>query len=399
MPLTDVEIKKSKPRAKPYKRFDGGGLYLSITPSGSKLWRLKYRFNGREKLLSYGSYPLVSLKDARRWRDKAKRLLLDGRDPSAEMRRAKSEASAAASNTFERIAEEYLDKAEKEGKSETTLSKKRWLLGLAGDALNDRPIDEITSSEVLAVLMKVQEKRQYETARRLRSTIGGVFRHAIATMRASSDPTSALRDALIRPDVTHRSAITDPTELGALIRHIDKYSGQPTTRMALHLLMLLACRPGELRHAEWSEFNMEGRIWQIPASRMKMRRPHQVPLADPTTELLDQLRQHSPSPGLLFPTTTNASKPMSENTLNNALRRMGYSSGQVTAHGFRTSFSTLANEAGEWNPDAIERALAHVEANKVRRAYARGEHWDERVRLAAWWADKLDSFRRADVAN
>jgi integrase len=394
MPLSDVEIKKSKSREKPYKRFDGGGLYLLVNPNGSKLWRLKYRVDGREKLLAYGSYPLVPLKDARAWRDRSKRLLLDGVDPGVHRRSAKNEASIAAANTFGVIAADYLAKAEKEGKSETTLSKKRWLLGLAGGEFEKRPIEEITSPEVLAILTKVQDKGQYETARRLRSTTGGVFSHAIATARASNDPTYALRAALIRPTVTSRAAIIDPAEVGVLLRRIDQYKGQPTTRLALQLLMLFACRPGELRQAQWSEFDIEGRVWQIPETRMKMRRPHYVPLADPAVELLDQLSQLSPNPGLLFPSTKRASKPISENTLNGALRRMGYSRDEVTSHGFRTTFSTRANEAGKWNPDAIERALAHVDANKVRRVYARGEHWDERVRLSAWWAGKLDDWRR-----
>jgi integrase len=366
MPLSDVEIKKSKSREKPYKRFDGGGLYLLVNPNGSKLWRLKYRVDGREKLLAYGSYPLVPLKDARAWRDRSKRLLLDGVDPGVHRRSAKNEASIAAANTFGVIAADYLAKAEKEGKSETTLSKKRWLLGLAGGEFEKRPIEEITSPEVLAILTKVQDKGQYETARRLRSTIGGVFSHAIATARASNDPTYALRAALIRPTVTSRAAIIDPAEVGVLLRRIDQYKGQPTTRLALQLLMLFACRPGELRQAQWSEFDIEGRVWQIPETRMKMRRPHYVPLADPAVELLDQLSQLSPNPGLLFPSTKRASKPISENTLNGALRRMGYSRDEVTSHGFRTTFSTRANEAGKWNPDAIE----------------------------PWWAGKLDDWRR-----
>ena len=393
MPLTEIEIKKSKPDSKPYKRFDGGGLYLLITPNGSKLWRLKYRFHGREKLLSYGSYPLVPLKDARAWRDQAKRLLLDGVDPGAHQRARKAEVRAGARNTFGVLAAEYLTKAEKEGKAEATLDKKRWLLDLVGADFNKRPIDHITSVDVLEILRKVEAKAQYETARRLRSTIGGVFRHAIATARASSDPTYALRAALIRPTVTSRAAIIDPAELGLLLRRIDHYKGQPTTRLALQLLMLLACRPGELRQAEWDEFDIEGRVWRIPATRMKMRRAHHVPLAKPAIELLEQLSLLSPSPGLLLRSTTSASKPMSENTLNTALRRMGYARDQITSHGFRTAFSTLANESCLWNPDAIERALAHVDANKVRRAYARGEHWEERVRMAAWWADELDRLR------
>lgn len=393
MPLTDIEIKKSKPASRPYKKFDGGGLHLFITPNGSKLWRLKYRFKGREKLLSYGPYPLVSLREARAWRDRAKRLLIDGLDPSAENFREKDEARAAAQRTFGTIAEEYIAKAEKEGRSKTTLNKKRWLLGHAGEGFNKKPVNHIAAPEVLTILRKIEAEGHYETARRVRSTIGGVFKYAIATGRASNDPTIALRDALIRPTVKSRAAITDWAKFGKLLRRIDRYTGHPGTRLALQLIALLACRPGELRHARWNEFDINARVWRIPADRMKMRRDHRVPLPEPALELLAELSRVSGETGFLFPSVRTVSKPISENTLNNALRRMGYSGDEVTAHGFRATFSTLANEAGKWNPDAIERALAHVEANEARRAYARGEHWDERLRLADWWAGKLEQCR------
>lgn len=242
---------------------------------------------------------------------------------------------------------------------------------------------------VLKCLRKVEAKGNYETARRLRAKIGAVFRYAIANGVAETDPTYALRDALIRPTVTSRAAIIDPKALGGLLRAIDGFEGQMTTRIALRLLALLAQRPGELRHATWEEFDLGNAVWSIPAERMKMRRTHRVPLPDAALALLSELRELTGSGRYLFPSLRSVARPMSENTLNGALRRMGYGGDEMTAHGFRATFSTLANESGLWNPDAIERALAHVEANEVRRAYARGEHWDERVRMADWWAGFL----------
>ena len=240
---------------------------------------------------------------------------------------------------------------------------------------------------MLKVLRDVERTGTYETTRRLRSTIGSVFRYAIATGRAVQDPTEALKGALIQPKVRSRSAIIDREELGVLLRRIDAFTGQPATRYALHLLALLAPRPGELRLARWSEFDFEEAVWRVPAERMKMRRPHRVPLPPQAIDHLRELEAHTGTSDLLFPSARSWKKPMSENTMNAALRRMGYTSDRMTAHGFRATFSTHANECGLWHADAVERALAHVEANEVRRAYVRGEHWEERVRMAAWWAD------------
>ena len=248
---------------------------------------------------------------------------------------------------------------------------------------------------ILRCLRKVEAKGNYETAHRLRARIGSVFRYAVASGIADTDPTYALRDALIRPTRVHRAAITDPDALGKLLRAIAVFEGQATTRIGLQLLALLAQRPGELRHAKWEEFNFSEAFWAIPAGKMKMRKDHNVPLPQQALDLLDELRRITGNGNYLFPSLRSWQRPMSENTLNAALRRMGYSGAEMTAHGFRASFSTLANESGLWNRDAIERALAHVEKNEVRRAYARGEHWEERVRLANWWAGQLDQMRAA----
>jgi integrase len=393
MPLSDIQLRNLKPKAKPYKVGDFDGLYMTVTPTGSRLWHMKYRIAGREKRLSFGAYPAVSLARARQLRDEARSLLAEGGDPGEIKQERKRADRERRGITFASQAEAFIDKARREGKAQATMDKTEWLLGMANDAFGARPITDITPPMILDCLRRVEAKGNYETARRLRSKIGAVFRYAVANGVAETDPTYALRGALIAPTVTPRAAILDPVELGGLLRAIDAFHGQATTRIGLQLLALLVQRPGELRHATWDEFDTDTRIWTIPTARMKMRRPHRVPLADQAITLLEELRYLTGSGTYLFPSLRSWQRPMSENTLNAALRRIGYSSDEMTAHGFRASFSTLANESGLWNPDAIERALAHVEGNAVRRAYARGEHWDERVRLADWWAGYLDKLR------
>ena len=394
MPLTDTKIRNAAPREKPYKIFDGSGLHIRVTPTGSRQWRMKYRYAGREKLLSFGSYPLVSLKLAREKRDDALRQLLDGNDPSALRRSERLNAERERALTLGLIAQEYIDKLEREGRAPATMKKIRWLLEFAKPSLGGRPIAEIQAPDVLQLLRQVERKGTYETARRLRSTLGAVFRYAIATGRAQTDPTEALKGALIRPQVSSRSALLDQREIGELLHSIDALSGQPTTKHALRLLALLAPRPGELRLASWDEFDLDAATWRVPAERMKMRRPHRVPLPAQAVQELRELARFTGTSDYLFPSSRSWKKPISENTLNAALRRMGYTPDRITAHGFRATFSTFANESGLWHPDAIERALAHVESNDVRRAYVRGEHWDERIKMAAWWADQLDEFQR-----
>lgn len=393
MPLYNTQILNLKPKEKPYKVSDFDGLYVTVTPTGSKLWHMKYRIDGREKRLSFGIYPNVTLAQARGFRDEARALLANGDDPSVIKKALKQTRRTASDQTFSRLAEAFMAKAVKEGRAPATQNKTAWLLGMANADFGSMPIIEVTSPMVLACLRKVEAKGNYETARRLRAKIGAVFRYAIATGAGETDPTYALRDALIRPQVTPRAAITDPKALGGLLRAIEKFEGQTTTRIALQLLALLAQRPGELRHARWDEFDLVGAVWSIPADRMKMRRPHRVPLPHAALELLEELHSLTGSGSLLFPSLRSLQRPMSENTLNGALRRLGYAGDEMTAHGFRATFSTNANESGLWNPDAIERALAHVEANEVRRAYARGEHWEERVRMADWWAGFLKELR------
>lgn len=393
MPLTDAACRNAKPAVSLKKLSDGGGLQLWVQPSGGKLWRLAYRYGGKQKLLAIGPYPLVSLSDARQTREDAKRALLAGQDPS-EVKRA-AVAAAKAGPTFKEIAEEYLAKQKRAKRSERTLDKVTWLLGLAYPELGKRPLEAIKAADIFPVLQAVELSGRHETARRLRSTIGAVFRYAISTGRGEADPTMALKGALTTPTVTPRAAVTEPKKLGALLRAIDGFDGQPTTHAALKLMAILFPRPGELRAAEWTEFDFDKAEWTIPASRAKMRRPHRMPLPPQAIAILDDLRRHTGRGKLVFPSVRTVLRPISENTLNAALRRLGYAQDEATSHGFRATASTLLNECGLWHPDAVERQLAHVEGNAVRRAYARGEHWEERVRMMAWWADYLDELRSA----
>ncbi len=392
MALSDMKCRNVRPTAKLQKLSDGGGLQLWATPSGGRLWRFAYRFGRKQKLLALGAYPAVSLADARKARDEAKRSLAAGRDPSEEKKQKKALAERV-KDTFRTIAEEYVAKLRREGRAEATIVKVEWLLSFAYPAIGDRSIREIDAPAILKALQEVESRGRYESARRLRSTIGSVFRYAIATARAENDPTFALRDALTKPIVTPRAAVTVPKALGALLRAIDSFDGQPTVLAALQLMALLFPRPGELRAAEWAEFDFDTAVWTIPAQRTKMRRPHRVPLASQAVAILNQLRRISGRRELLFPGVRAQDRPISDNTLNAALRRLGYSKEEATAHGFRATASSLLNECGKWHPDAIERQLAHVENNDVRRAYARGEHWDERVKMMQWWADHLDELK------
>jgi integrase len=391
MPLTDMEIRAAKPSARLVKLSDGGGLQLWIMPDGAKRWRLAYRFDGRQKLLATGVYPATGLREAR---DEAKRLLADGKDPSIAKRLAKAARVTASANTFDAIASELLGKKRREAKAEGTLRQLEWRLSLARPAIGARPISEITAPEILGVLRTVESRGRHETARRLRATIGEVFRYAVATGRAETDPTRALKGALTAPTVQHRAAIIEPKAFGGVLRAIETYQGAPETRAALELLALTFVRPGELRAAEWTEFDLDAAIWSIPPEKMKMKRPHRVPLAPQAVAILHELQTLTGQGKFLFPSVRSAARCMSENTINAALRRLGFGKDEMTGHGFRSAASSMLNESGLWNADAIERQLAHVDNDSVRCAYARADYWDERLRMMAWWADRCGELRR-----
>ena len=394
MPLTDIALKNMKPAERAYKKADANGLFIWVKPNGSMHWHLKYRFLGREKSMSYGPYPLISLKEAREKRDRDRKLLLEGIDPATVKKERKHAAEVAVRGRFDFLAAELLEKNRLEGKAEQTLRKKAWLVEMANKDLGDRSILDITPSEVLAVLKKQEKVGNLETASRLRTTIGEVFRYAIASGLTTNDPTQPLKGALLRKRVTSRAAITDRRRLGELLVAIEGYGGYRVVALGLRLLSILHVRPGELRLARWDEFDFDAATWGIPAERMKMRSEHLLPLPRQAVEILTQLKALSHPDAMVLPSQSLKVKPLSENTFNQALRKMGFGKDEMTAHGFRATFSTLANESGKWNPDAIEKALAHVEGNEVRRAYARGAFWEERVEMAQWWADLLDELQR-----
>ena len=346
-------------------------------------------------MLALGSFPEVSLAAARTKRDDAKKLLASGIDPSTQRKLDKIAAAVAAANTFGAIAAEYLVRLKEKNSAETTIIKNRWLLEDLAAPLKNRPISSISPAEILIILQKIEKSGRRESARRLRGVIGSVFRLAIATLRAKDDPTYALRGALLPPIVQHRPAITDEVQLGALMRNIDEYDGWPTLRAAMLLLALTMTRPGDIRFMRRSEIVFPKALWRIPAERMKMRRPHDVPLSRQALAVLRSVWGLS-SGELVLPSIQSWSTPLSENAMNSALRRMGYAKDEMTAHGFRSSASTILNERG-FNSDVIEAALAHQDDDEVRRAYNRATYLKERITLMQDWADLLDTFRAQEV--
>ncbi len=393
MALTDVSVRNAKARERDYKLADAGGLYLLVTPSGGKLWRLKYRMHGVERKLALGRYPDVTLGAARKARDDARAAAGQGDDPAAAKRRERIQAKLSAATTFDAVALEYIEKVEREGKAAATVAKLRWSRDWLRAAIGHRPVDQIEAHELLAVLKRQEKLGNLETAKRTRAFASRVFRYAVATARAKADPASLLLGAVAAPKPKHLAAIVDPKRAGELLRAIDSYSGTPIVRLALALSPHVFVRPGELRQAEWVEFDVNAAIWRIPAARMKKRREHVVPLSRQALAILADIWSLSGGEALVFPAQGKPKRPMSENTATAALRRMGFEADEMTAHGFRAMASTLLNESGKWHPDAIERALAHRDNDQVRAAYHRGAHWEERVQMAQWWSDKLDTLR------
>ena len=397
MALTDVAIKNAKSHEKPYKMGDAGGLFLLVQPSGGKLWRLKYRVDGREKKLAIGPYPEISLAEARRRRDDARTLIITGKDPSLEKQRDKVWSRVQAESTFAAITKEYCAKRKRDGDkawAATTATRSEYLLSLLDSSIGRVAITEIKPTDVITAVRKIEDKGKLESARRTLQLASAVFRYAVATGRLASDPTRDLRGALTAPTVKHYAAITDPKRVGEMLRAIDGYIGLGLTKLALQLAPHVFVRPSELRCAEWGEIDLEEALWTIPAAKMKMRKVHHVPLSRQAVAVLRDVKAVTGPSGFVFPGMRSRARPMSENTLNAALRRLGYTSEEMTSHGFRALASTLLNESGRWHPDAIERALAHSDKDKVRAAYHRGQHWKERVEMAQWWSEYLDQLRK-----
>ena len=391
MALTDTAIRNAKPRQKPCKLSDTRGMYLEVAPAGGKWWRLKYRFQGKEKLISLGVYPDVGLKEARSRREEAKKLLASGVDPSAVRKAAK--AATADADCFETVAREWFGKFSQgwaDSHAETVIRRlERYVFPLIGT----RAIREVHSPELLSVLRRIEARGVIETAHRTAQVCGQVFRYAVRTGRAERDPSADLRGALAPVKITHLASITDPKTIGGLLRAIDGYQGSIITQCALKLAPLVFVRPGELRKAEWSEVNLEACEWRIPADRMKARTQHIVPLSRQAVEVLRQLHPVTGHGRYLFPSARTEARPMSDNAILAALRRMGFAKEEMTGHGFRSMASTILNEQG-WHKDAIERQLAHAERNKVRDAYNYAEYLPERRKMMQVWADYLDGLKQ-----
>ncbi|MEN3812023.1 integrase arm-type DNA-binding domain-containing protein [Chromobacterium piscinae] len=386
MALTDLAIRQAKPQDKPYQLADGESLYLEVSPSGGKLWRFRFRFQGKAGILALGKYPAVGLSDARQKAHEARVQLAQGINPSQAKKEAKVVAQIAATNAFELVAREW---HEKQLDRWTPDHARRVMDSLEIDAFPDLgklPVPDLTAPLILNTILKIEKRGAVETAQRVLQRISAIIRFAIQTGRATDNPAVNLVGAIRAKKVEHRPALPR----GELCEFYRRLAAEPLyipTRIAMHLLMLTFVRPGELRAARWEEFDEERAEWRIPAERMKMREPHLVPLSRQALELLKELRPLTGKSALLFPAVTDLKKPMSENTLGYAMGRMGYK-GTATPHGFRALASTVLNEEG-FDPDIIEKQLAHAERNKVRAAYHRAEYLEERRKMMQWWGDFL----------
>jgi integrase len=386
--LSEAIVRCAKPRERPYKLYDERGLFLLVSPGGARMWRFRYQFGKLEKQISLGLYPDVPLKRAREKRDEARRLVADEIDPSME-RKARRAAMLV---TFEGLAQEWLELQRKSLSPETiSILGARLNSGLY-PYLGSRPIGSITAVEILAALRRIEARGRHETAHRVRALAGRVFRYAVATGRARHDVVADLRDALAPVKSKNLASVVDPIRVGELMRAIHGYSGHPVTGLALKLAPLLFVRPGELRQAEWEEIDLKSAEWRIPAVRMKMKELHVVPLARQAVALFEELRPFARGGRYVFHSLRSRDRPMSNNTINAALRRLGYSGEEQTGHGFRTMASTLLNEQG-YHPDVIELQLAHAERNKVRAAYNKAQRLPERREMMQAWADYLDGLR------
>lgn len=394
MPLSDVAVRKAKPAEKTQRLFDGGGLYLEVTPAGGRLWRQKYRFAGKEKRLAHGTYPEVSLAEARERRDAARKLLAAGVDPGAHRKAEKAAGLERAGNSFEVVAREWLGKRDWVDAYKVKITA--WMDNDVFPYIGGRPVADLSAPEFLRVARRIEERGAVESAHRIMQNCGQVMRYAIATGRADRNPVADLKGALAPALERHHAAITDPEALGGLLRAIDGYAGDPVTRAALKLSALLFVRPGELRHAEWAEIDLDGAEWNIPASKMKMRQPHLVPLCAQAVETLRELQPLSGRGQYIFPGGRSPRRPMSNNAINAALRRMGYGTDAMTAHGFRATARTLLDEVLGFRPDYIEHQLAHAVRDPNGRAYNRTAHLVERRKMMQAWADYLDTLRTGD---
>ncbi|WP_319581544.1 tyrosine-type recombinase/integrase [uncultured Pseudodesulfovibrio sp.] len=390
MPLTVKKIDSLKPKDKLYRVADGEGLCIEVTPKGSKLWRLRYRFDRKAKMMALGKYPDLNLHDARIKCRKLKSQLSKGLDPAGATKAGGDTEND--ENNFEVFAREWFDKFKHNWVARTAKRKMRRLEGHVFPLIGDLPMKEVDAPQIRVVLLRIESLKTLHTAHRVKNILGEIMRHAVAMGVIRHNPVPDLAGVLPPEKVKHRASITDTKGIGGLLRSIDEYQGSPVTRCAMKLAALTFVRPGELRHAEWSEINFDGKEWRIPAEKMKMRRPHVVPLSRQSVEVLKEVELITGHGRYVFPSERSSARAMSNNTVNAALRRMSYTKEEMTGHGFRSMASTNLNELGH-HPDHIERQLAHVEANKVRAAYNYAEHLAERKEMMQSWANYLDSLR------
>jgi integrase len=397
MPLTDIKVRAAKPKDKSYKLSDSGGLFLLISPVGSKYWRLKYRFQGKEKLLAIGVYPEISLAEAREKRDQAKKQIANGIDPGDFKKSSKNSVRKTEEGSLEYIAREWHIKNKHRWSANHGALIMRRLELYIFPWLGSSQVSEISPSQLLEALRRIENKGALETTHRVYQICGQVFRYAVATGRANRDLTADLRGALPPTKVEHHATMIEPSKIGELLRVFDGYEGFFVTKCALRLAPLVFVRPGELRKAEWSEIDLDKAEWMIPTEKMKMRQPHLVPLSTQALAILKELYPLTGAGQYVFPGLLSSKRPMSDNTVNSALKRLGYDSCDITGHGFRAMARTLLDEVLGFRPDIIEHQLAHAVKDPLGRAYNRTTHLYLRREMMQKWANYLDELNAHKV--
>lgn len=394
--LTVTDVKNAKSQSKPYKKADGLGLTLLVQPDGGKFWRFRYRFAGKEQMLSLGEYPQVSLSEARQLRDDARAHIRAGVNPGAARKQAKAEARIAADNTFRAVANEWIELNRGEWRDTHVVRVQSQLDRDILPALGDRPISDISPAEVLAVAKRVEARDALDQAKRCLQRMTSIFALGVRTLRCESNPARELAGVIKSRKVQHRPALAFE-QLPEYLSRLEKVNASSETKGAMEMLLLTATRSGEARGMRWDEVDFDKALWRIPADRTKTDSEHLVPLSRQALAVLERMRPLTGDGRLVFPSPVKSSEPMHANALLMALRRMGYKTGEITAHGFRATFSTTLNELGH-NQDVIERALAHVPKDKVRAAYHRAQYLEERRTLLQTWADMIDTkVKGADV--
>ncbi|MAX33720.1 MAG: integrase [Halomonadaceae bacterium] len=392
MPISDTKARNAKPREKLYRIADGHGLCLEVRPSGRKVWRLRYRLDGKANMWTIGDYPQVKLGPAREHREWGRELIARGIHPRDQAERDKQARQAEQAQTFRNVAEKWLEDRAGEW---TAYYKGQVRKGLDNDiypAFGDKPIREVEAADVLDLIRGVEKRGAPSVALLLRQWVSAIFRYGIINLQADTDPASFIKGAVSRPKVKHATALPEK-DLRVLLGQLEVFGGYRTTRLAIELLLLTMVRTVELRRGRWADVDLEDAIWRIPEADMKMRRPHLVPLSKQAVEKLKELKEYTGGGELLLPGMKNPRQPIHHTTINQALVRMGFGKGRFAAHGFRATASTVLNEQG-WSPDAIERQLAHAPSNKVRASYNHAQHMDTRKEMMQWWADYLDRLKR-----